>query len=508
MINNSLNLAGYNLFLANSAGETAEQNGEQNVFVNGELVTEVPEAAAQGKMYSLPFSQKNEGSLSLNGKEYAFYTFVETASSSEGVFKFLKNANHSQKFSDSKESPRESLSSKHEIKKFETQKMSGLLESKPEAGKDPVGNRESRFSPSLAKPSLPSAHSKTATETKQAPAQLENSDPHLPSSLVKSAQSFKSVLSHLNKNTNSENKTREQPATSRDLKQSSPFVFSAPTSAVREFPQERYQNPEREKQKEDQEGHHQQQEEGEQAPDTYTSSDEEAPSATSLEVTSSDPLGRKSFPRLEASGGDDPPDEIREYGLQESLLSQIVGMRVSNFDVLHLFFEILKLAIKDRDSETISRREERLLQLEHMHSVVENYQSQGKWLLTTTIMSGVLGIVSGIAPILGHMKGDWILEKLSGFFTSLKDMEKDKFFKGIMKITQTMSEIQKGMGQVQQTFAEGSRTRDEQMGRIHETQKDERTRAIEDLKDQWKGIENFLLQMLQMLHDQIRQLYN
>jgi hypothetical protein len=200
--------------------------------------------------------------------------------------------------------------------------------------------------------------------------------------------------------------------------------------------------------------------------------------------------------------------EFANYAVEESILSEIFNMRVSQFDVLILFIEILKLDIKSREQEKLARREERTLQLLHMQNVVENYKSQGNWLMTASLGAGVLAIVSGACPIIGHVKGKWILEKLGSVFSSLQNMEKDKFFKGITKMTFAMSEMQKSTGQIHQTFSEGSRTFDQHMSDLHRTDWEENTRSIEEIKDSWKGIENFLYQALQMYHDTIRQLYS
>ncbi|MCH9627920.1 MAG: hypothetical protein S4CHLAM2_15690 [Chlamydiales bacterium] len=205
------------------------------------------------------------------------------------------------------------------------------------------------------------------------------------------------------------------------------------------------------------------------------------------------------------------PKEFASYAASESkILSELLGMRVSQFDVLILFLEVMKLALKGREQERLSRMEERRLQIEHLQNMVDNFKQQGKWLLFANLGSGVLSIVSGIAPIAGHMKGNWILDKVKTipFMGSLQDIGKDKFFKGVTKITFAMSEMQKSTGQIQNTFAESSRTFDQHMTDIHKTDGDENTRTMDELKDEWKGIENFLHQVLQMNHDAIRQLYN
>ncbi|MCH9625829.1 MAG: hypothetical protein S4CHLAM123_10100 [Chlamydiales bacterium] len=201
--------------------------------------------------------------------------------------------------------------------------------------------------------------------------------------------------------------------------------------------------------------------------------------------------------------------EIVSYAAQESsILSQLFDMRVSQFDVLILFVEIMKLELKGREQERIGRQSEREMQIRHMQNVVDNYKDQGKWQLFSSIGSGVLSIVSGICPILGHVKGDFIIDKLGSVFSGLRDIDSHKFFKSITSITHAMSEMQKNTGQIQNTYAESNRSYDQHMSDLFRTDWEESTRTMEEIKDSWKGIENFIYQSLQMYHDAIRQLYN
>jgi len=201
--------------------------------------------------------------------------------------------------------------------------------------------------------------------------------------------------------------------------------------------------------------------------------------------------------------------EIISYAAQESsILSQLFDMRVSQFDVLILFVEIMKLELKGREQERIGRQSEREMQIRHMQNVVDNYKEQGKWQFFSSIGSGVLSIVSGICPILGHVKGDFIIEKLGSVFSSLRDIDSHKFFKSITSVTHSLSEMQKNTGQIQNTYAESNRSYDQHMSDLFRTDWEESTRTMEEIKDSWKGIENFIYQSLQMYHDAIRQLYN
>lgn len=222
-----------------------------------------------------------------------------------------------------------------------------------------------------------------------------------------------------------------------------------------------------------------------------------------------DPNGEETFKVGAVEKGGIDPEEFIEFANQESkLLSELLNMRVNHFDVLVLFIEVMKLSLKGREEERKSRMVERELQLQHIQNMVDNFKQQGKWMLFSNLGSGVLSIVSGISPIVGHLKGDWILDKLSNITSKFNGMKTDQFFKGVTKTTFAMSEMYKSTGQIQNTFAESSRTYDQHMAEMRKTDWEEDTRAMDELKDQWKNMENFLHQSLQMYHDAIRQLYS
>lgn len=203
------------------------------------------------------------------------------------------------------------------------------------------------------------------------------------------------------------------------------------------------------------------------------------------------------------------PQEFHAYAAEGSQpLSALFTRHVNHFDVLLLFIELMKLSLKGREQERQDRMVERELQLEHIQNLVDNYKQQGQWMLFSSIGGGVLSIVSGISPIIGHMKGDWILGHLSKTFSSLKDVEKDTFFKGISQMTAAMAEMQKNTGTIQNTFADSSRVYDQHMAEMHKADWEEDTRTMDELKDQWKNMENFIHQSLQMHHEAIRQLYS
>ncbi|MEG0554576.1 MAG: hypothetical protein RR519_03515 [Victivallaceae bacterium] len=195
------------------------------------------------------------------------------------------------------------------------------------------------------------------------------------------------------------------------------------------------------------------------------------------------------------------------FSFAESILSQILKLRVSHLDVLRIFIEVMKICIKSRGIEQNSRLEQRLLQLTHMGKVVDSFKAQGHTLLISGIVAGVMAVVSGAAPIIGNIKGESILNKLGMVFSGLKNMESEKFFENTSKITLAISDMSKATGQVQTAFSESHRSYDEHLKESYKVDADERTRNIEDIKDNWKNLEQFIYQSLQMYHDTTRSLY-
>lgn len=202
--------------------------------------------------------------------------------------------------------------------------------------------------------------------------------------------------------------------------------------------------------------------------------------------------------------------EFTSYGLEESILSQIFKMRVSQFDVLILFMEIMKLDIRGREQERIGRQVEREMQIKHMQLVVENYKKQASDLRNASLIAGIMGIGAGLLPIVGFLKGDWILDKFGSvpFLKNFQNQDPSKVFRYFSQALGSGSEMQKSLGEVQRTFAESDRSYDQHMSDLFRTDWEESTRSMEEIKDSWKGIENFLYQYLQMNHDAVRQLYN
>ncbi len=188
-------------------------------------------------------------------------------------------------------------------------------------------------------------------------------------------------------------------------------------------------------------------------------------------------------------------------------LSEALGRQASHFDILLICIALMKLDLESQEEEKLSRRVERTVQLRYLEKEAANFKSQAKSLLFSHVGAGILGVVGGFLPILGLMKGDSILNGLSGVFSSLSGKKSKDVFDGFSKMMQSISETQKASGQIYGTFAEADRTRYNRFGDIHSRDQEERTRALEQLQEKFRGMERFLLDLLQMRHDVASQLY-
>ncbi len=194
--------------------------------------------------------------------------------------------------------------------------------------------------------------------------------------------------------------------------------------------------------------------------------------------------------------------------MQDSDLSGFFGVRVSHFDVMLLFIELMKLEVEDNHQERTSRLEERHYQIVWMESVVKQYKSQAKLLLFAGVGAGVLGLVSGALPIIGHVGGDFILDKLKMVYSGFEGMKRAKVFDNLSKMCFSMSEMNKAMGQVQSSFCEGERSWAEHKSSLHRTEGEESTRTIDERTREFKNWNEILAQLLRMEQDLVRQLYS
>ncbi|MCH9610310.1 MAG: hypothetical protein S4CHLAM81_03630 [Chlamydiales bacterium] len=222
--------------------------------------------------------------------------------------------------------------------------------------------------------------------------------------------------------------------------------------------------------------------------------------------------GSKKVERVAQNHFSPPPASDYESFLrtmmQDSELSDYFGTRVSHFDVMALFIELMKLEVEDNHNERISRLEERRYQIEWMEGVVKQYKQQAKFLLIAGVGAGVLGVLSGALPIIGHVKGDFILSKLGTITKRFASMKRTKMFDSMSKMCFSMAEMNKAMGQVQSSFCDGERSWAEHKSSLHRTDGEESSRVIEERTREFKTWNDVLAQLLRMEQDLARQLYS
>lgn len=206
------------------------------------------------------------------------------------------------------------------------------------------------------------------------------------------------------------------------------------------------------------------------------------------------------------------PKEEEEYQayLQSECTStsQILGFSVSHYDVLLLFFELLKIGITEKEQEKISRRQERDFQCEHMKNVVENFKTQSSFALMTGVGAGIIGIGGSLLPIIGHMKGQSIIDTFSGWFTSLKDANPKKVFDSLARTARSMEKLQGATSEIHRAYSESGRTYDQHLSDLARTDGEECTRTLDDMKQNDREIINFINQLLQEKQEETRSLYS
>ncbi|WP_420866311.1 hypothetical protein [Chlamydia avium] len=201
------------------------------------------------------------------------------------------------------------------------------------------------------------------------------------------------------------------------------------------------------------------------------------------------------------------PDDIVAFALSESQLSSLMHMRVSNLDILRICAEIMKLMLNSREQDSLSRLEVRKHLIEKAKDLVESYENQAKLTQWLGVATATLGIIGAASPLLGEIAGDRILEFLQKNIGIFKNASSKTFFKSMGKICSSLSQLTEASSKIYELKETASRTFSENYKEIFRIEHDEITRSIEEVKDHWKNMDNFLLQMLQTEHDAIRSLY-
>ncbi|AFS24416.1 hypothetical protein [Chlamydia psittaci] len=201
------------------------------------------------------------------------------------------------------------------------------------------------------------------------------------------------------------------------------------------------------------------------------------------------------------------PNEIIEFSLTEAQLSSLMHMRVSNLDILRICAEIMKLMLNSREQDNLSRLEARKHLLEKAKELIESYESQAKISQWLGIATATLGIIGAAAPIIGEISGKQILGFIQRHTGLWKRATAHTFFKGAGKICSSLSQLTETSSKIYELKETASRTFAENYKEIFRMEYDEITRSIEEVKDHWKNMDNFLLQILQTEHDAVRSLY-
>lgn len=201
------------------------------------------------------------------------------------------------------------------------------------------------------------------------------------------------------------------------------------------------------------------------------------------------------------------PDAIIDFALSESQLSSLMRMRVSHLDILRICAEIMKLMLNSREQDSLARLEARKHLIEKAKELVESYENQAKLTQWLGVATATLGIIGAASPLVGEISGDRILEFLQKNMGLFKNASSKTFFKSAGKICSSLSQLTEASSKIYELKETASRTFAENYKEIFRIEHDEITRSIEEVKDHWKNMDNFLLQILQTEHDAIRSLY-
>ncbi|WP_201456246.1 hypothetical protein [Chlamydia sp. 17-3921] len=201
------------------------------------------------------------------------------------------------------------------------------------------------------------------------------------------------------------------------------------------------------------------------------------------------------------------PKPLMEFALSESQLSSLFHMRITNLDILKICAEIMKLMLNSREQETLSRIEIRKQLLAKAEELIASYERQKKVFQWLGIATAALGIIGAASPLIGEIAGDSILgfiQKNTGIW---KNATSRTFFKSAGKIFSSLSQLTETASKTYELKETSARTLSEHYKEMFRIENDDVTRSIEEIKDNWKSMENFLLHILQTDHDVVRNLY-
>lgn len=140
----------------------------------------------------------------------------------------------------------------------------------------------------------------------------------------------------------------------------------------------------------------------------------------------------------------------------------------SEQSMMSIIFDLIKLGITLEEIDKAYSHMLRNYIVSHMLKVVDNFLNQSKMLLYACIASGVLGIVGGLLPIIGLMKGNSILKFFSKYFSSLQGAKQEKVFSSLAHTFRAGANTADMSTRVNESQANSLKTYDETMSKQFE----------------------------------------
>ncbi len=173
------------------------------------------------------------------------------------------------------------------------------------------------------------------------------------------------------------------------------------------------------------------------------------------------------------------------------------AIHLSTSDIYDLFLLLLMVYIAYREQNKLSRRTEREIELEQKMLEVKNLKDQGKWMLGTSVMAGVMGIAAGVVPIAIRFQGPRIQQLIGMFSTRLGTMKEAKFADSLAQICQSGSKTNEAYGHVMQVKGEGNRKLYEELSAIAGKDGEE---ILSQMREELE-VSNGFIRFLQMLSE-------
>lgn len=202
-----------------------------------------------------------------------------------------------------------------------------------------------------------------------------------------------------------------------------------------------------------------------------------------------------------------PKAEVAEGS---STTQSVADVQFAHISFIFLIFSLMQLAIQHCFQKRVYRSIERSQLIAYMEKVVENYKDQSSWLLTTGLISSGLTILSGFVPFIFHVKGQDILDKMSGcsWCESLSSMKVDKASEAVTKLLTGSAEMGKLTERIHNTAAEGERTHDQGFSEIAKTDENEASRLLEEDQRKLEAWINMVLETVRTRLETVRSLFS